>query len=136
MCYLLLLGPIEDYIPVGEDPGTGFFQFQRCRREKVCVEITIIDDNILEGSEFFIFKLSVKTNGKDIAFAADQRTGIVHIKDPGLSTKRDTLPVVTTPIMIGDTIVEQLRNLCYHCHCPTNNYLPKPNSIGYVLIHC
>ena len=87
MCYLLLLGPNEDFIPIGEDPGTGLYQFQRCERDKVCAEIAIIDDNILEGNEFFTFNLSVKTNGNNIAFAADQRTGIVHINDPGLSTQ-------------------------------------------------
>ena len=97
MCYLLLIGPNEDYIPIGEDPGSGLYPFHRCQHNKVCAEIEIIDDDKLEGNEFFTFNLSVKTNGNAITFAPDQMTGIVHIKDSGLSTAFDTL--VTTPIL-------------------------------------
>ena len=74
VCLSTVTSPNEDFIPIGEDPGTGLYQFQRCERDKVCAEIAIIDDNILEGNEFFTFNLSVKTNGNNIAFAADQRT--------------------------------------------------------------
>ena len=89
-----MIGPNEDYIPIGEDPGTGLYQFQQCQSDKVCVKIDIVDDNILEGPEMFTFNLSVKLNGNSIMFASDQGTGIVHIKDPGLSTTFDTF--VTT----------------------------------------
>ena len=68
------------------------------------MEIDIIDDNVPEGNESFTFTLSVKENGNGITFAPGQMAGVVHINS-GLSTKHDTL--VTTPIMIGDTIVEQ-----------------------------
>ena len=90
--YLLVKSRVQVYI----------YLFQRCQYDKICVEIVIEDDNILEGNEYFTFNLSVKTNGTGITFAPGQMTGTVHIKDiaPGLSTTIDTLYVVTTPTRV------------------------------------
>ena len=52
--------------------------FAACQRES-CIDITIVDDNVLEGNESFT--LTLDRNGLDIRIDLDPGDGTVEITD-------------------------------------------------------